>query len=335
MSALFDRAIQCRRYLRILSRVKDQQWARLLMDKRAWPEGLRLDRESGMLIIDDLGLGISHANVFMLQRLDLVRTLSRDAGVTFQGTDSGEIEARFNGITLILKTAEELSILEVLLFEHCYDFISSNSVVILDVGMNVGIPALFFAAKDSVKAVYGFEPFPETYAAAERNFNLNAAKEKITAYNFGLSNSDQSIEADYSPEFKASARTSGLPAYLAEMDGAQNLDIQKIRISLKDAGEVMRPILAKHPNSSIVVKMDCEGGEHQIIPSLEAAGLLEAIDVIMLEWHEPGPVIIENILNRAGFVILTPGRHQVIGGEHMGFLYAVRNAGLLSGEAAS
>jgi len=309
------------------------------MEKRAWPEGLRLDPSTGQLIINDLGLGIDRANVFMLQRLDLVRSLSKDANVTFLRTDAGEIEAEFDGVKLVLKTAEELSILEVLLLEHCYDFVSSDSVVVLDIGMNVGIPALFFAAKESVKAVYGFEPFPETYADAERNFSLNASKEKITAYNFGLSDSDESIEADYSPEYKASARTSGLPAYLTETNNPQALGIQKIHISLKDAGEVIRPILAKHANSSIVVKMDCEGGEHQIIPSLEAAGLLEAIDVFMLEWHEPGPAIIEDTLSRAGFVILTPGRDHVIGGEHMGFLYAIkntrRNAGLSRGEVAS
>lgn len=72
-------------------------------------------------------------------------------------------------------------------------------------------------------------------------------------------------------------------------------------ISVKNAGDVLLPIIERHSKSNIVLKMDCEGEEYGIIEILSERGLLPRIDFVMLEWHYHGKERILSILEKEGF----------------------------------
>ena len=47
--------------------------------------------------------------------------------------------------------------------------------------------------------------------------------------------------------------------------------------------------------------MDCEGAEYEVLEDLSATGTLKNVDLIMIEWHDKGAQIIEELLINSGF----------------------------------
>ena len=70
------------------------------------------------------------------------------------------------------------------------DALLPNNPVILDIGANVGNHTLYWLLKSPKKAkhIYSFEVIDETYDILKKNVEINNLKDKVTLYNFGLSN---------------------------------------------------------------------------------------------------------------------------------------------------
>lgn len=58
---------------------------------------------------------------------------------------------------------------------------------ILDVGANIGWFSLWFAQQRPAAQIHAFEPLPDNYRFLVRNINTNQLSERITAYQYGLS----------------------------------------------------------------------------------------------------------------------------------------------------
>lgn len=184
-----------------------------------------------------------------------------------------------------------------------YYFDCSSESIVIDIGMNIGLACLFFAQKDDVSDIYGFEPFKPTYEQALFNFDLNACyKNKIHPFNIGLGDKDELLKVDYY------GRSPGKMSVIKSIDELhpdrkKKYDIKNQEVIIKNTSEVLMPIIEKHTNKKIILKCDTEGSEKKIFESLESSNLLSKIDIVMAEYHFSYDNDLLKILKGNGFVI--------------------------------
>ena len=172
---------------------------------------------------------------------------------------------------------DDLTFIGELYFRNTYNFVFAKPTCVIDVGMNIGLATLFFAAKENVREVHGYEPFPKTFERALANIELNSAHAgKIHANNFGL--------ADKNGEVIVTVPAGQLSGMNSTRSAGRGISIP---IEIRDASETFRPIVEKARQSglSVVAKIDCEGSEFAVFESLESRGLLDQISGLMVEWH--------------------------------------------------
>lgn len=175
-----------------------------------------------------------------------------------------------------------------------YHFEINEKYVMFDIGLNLGITSLHKAQDKNCVQIYGWEPFIPTFKLAKNNMALNQTlSQKITIFNYGLGNKDETLKINYNPQKPGS------------MSSVKNIftecrDVEKIHI--KKASAVLKPLFAKH-KEKIFLKIDCEGAEKQILPDLDASGLIKKVDIIIMEWHFEDPKWIVDLLSKNGFVV--------------------------------
>lgn len=231
------------------------------------------------------------------------------------GRIGGERVMRLQGLTFNAHCYDDVNFVDELFFKSAYNFQTTAETCVIDVGMNVGLASLLFAAQPSVKEVHAFEPFPATYERALANLRLNPAlAAKIKANNIGLSDRDET-STFLIPETSDSGGQA-----TRSVEGGVPVDL-----ALRDAAAALRPIIAsaKARGLQVIAKIDCEGAEFALFESLARAGLLEEIHAFMVEWHRvfPGRTqqeLIQPLLDRGFIAIdLTPPTGN-------GFFYAAR-----------
>ncbi|MCI9464223.1 MAG: FkbM family methyltransferase [Lachnospiraceae bacterium] len=186
------------------------------------------------------------------------------------------------------------------------NFLQENAVVI-DIGMNIGAVSLYFASKEWVSKVYGFEPFPDTFQQALDNFELNDIhiKRKLYPMNVALSDKEEDIEVAVNSE------NTGWRSIMSKAD-----DKRKEKISCKDASEEIRKIIDENGDKKVILKVDTEGSEFAIFNSIKRTDLLHKIDAIMIEYHR-NPKEIIDLLSSYCF-------KSFVVGEKIGMIYAVK-----------
>jgi FkbM family methyltransferase len=190
---------------------------------------------------------------------------------------------------------------------------NTNDYVMIDIGLNLGIASLFLAKQKNITKIYGFEPFKPTFENALINLKNNPElAQKIEAYNFGLGDRDQETQLSYNPL---------LPGAMSSVQDLfqDHAGTWKESILLKEATEVLKPILSRH-KELFFLKMDCEGAEFKILENLDQSGLLKKIDLIIMEWHSPNPDPLIAILNNNGFICSS--RKDA---ENIGMIIAFKN----------
>ena len=227
--------------------------------------------------------------------------------------EEGSVFFIVDNLKLQVNTAEELFIINEIFFEGCYNFIvSSQSVIVLDIGMNVGFASVYFANKTYVDKVYGFEPFPQTYAAAEINLGYNLQQaEKIVPLNYGLGNATKEVQVPYS-----SVAIGRNKSTLSEV-GESNLPSVKIKI--KHALKVIKKCIEENKDKTFLIKMDCEGAEFDIFSSLSKEPIHEQVKGFMIEWHFSEPDVITQFLEDCKFKMIKTNL-----GIESGLIYAFR-----------
>lgn len=150
------------------------------------------------------------------------------------------------------------------------DYLATESVkVVVDLGSNVGISALYFLSRNQRSRCYLFEPDPR-----------NTEKLKLNLAGF---------ESRYSLQEDAVSDTSGTLQFGIESTGRYGglgLDTgEYIKVNCLDINEVLREILANEQTIDIL-KIDTEGVEIQTVEAIEK-DLLRRIRKIYLEAAPP------------------------------------------------
>ena len=178
--------------------------------------------------------------------------------------------------------------------EYEYECTLDNSVVVIDVGMNVGISVLWFANKKNVEAVYGYELFEPIYMQAKYNLNKNPhISKKVKMYNYGLGDGDKKINGVYYEEHCTASR-------MTEEENPKWESVH-VTVDVKDAGTELKSIL-KEDDKIYVLKMNCEGAEYEIVPSLIRSDVLKQVDVLLIETHDGREEEMFALLKNSGFV---------------------------------
>ena len=233
--------------------------------------------------------------------------------------EQAKITADADGITFALQTSTGATVFNEVFIHNEYSFsIGDEPCAVFDIGMNEGLASLYFASYANVTHVYGFEPFPMTYEKAIGNFRMNRAdiRDKIKAFPFGLSDGEREEEFTYLPEFPGHMRT----VHDGPDDWSKTAERLKAHVVLKDAGNVLSDLFAKHADKNIVMKIDCEGAEYGIFKSLSREGLIAKVRIYIMETHYGKEAMIKKLLKENGFAFFD----QYSGGpSKIGKIYAV------------
>jgi len=204
-----------------------------------------------------------------------------------------------------------------------YRFDLGAPCIVIDIGMNIGLASLYFASRNDVKQVYGYEPFKPTYDQALFNFRINPdCAGKIHPYNFGLGDKEDQLTLDYYA--KAPGRMSTVKA-ISEIPHSAKYPTVRQTVQIRRASQAVGPILEQHKGERIVLKCDTEGAEKEIFLDLDAAGMLRRMDVIMAEYHFSRDTDLVELLKRNGFVFFQQRTVTLQTGD-FGIIRAVRKS---------
>lgn len=310
-----------RTVLRNFMCVHDWQFSRALAVARVSSRGLSVVGDS--LRVHYLGISIPRQSSSIVQNIPDALLLRRKLGVRFCNAAEG-IVATFGHFKIRITSGEEIFILREIFLHGVYNFgIQSKDIVVWDIGMNVGIASLYFAAHPCVRAVLGYEPFRPTFDAARLNFALNPGlASKITPRNCGIGAQATVTRAEYLSTWKGSIGVGGIREGVRNRPRLDGGEITVENVELAAADCVLRSILDDYPDCTIVAKIDCEGSEYEIIRCLDKKGLLGHLSAIMLEWHQRGPEELERALHHRGFVTYSQSSSDGIG-----MIYATKQGG--------
>lgn len=224
--------------------------------------------------------------------------------------------AFLNDLQFYIESTEEFFILKEIFVETDYNYITQQESIVIDIGTNVGIAALFFSQFSFIEKIYCFEPVPDTYAQAKYNFSLNSQAHKIEVFkNIGLGNIERNETFLYNKEVKGNTGIRGnlSPSY------KQTKNVAEIDVIIKNASNELLPIIQANLSRKVILKVDCEGSEYEIFETLNETKLLQKFDVVMMEWHDRGPKELLEILSANGFQSFSKNLSPI-----SGIIYAYR-----------
>ena len=251
-----------------------------------------------------------------LLEYSFLHTLAK-AGVTFRFSEDHRLQAFWRDLVVYVAARDQPYILNELLIGHVYDFYIPGDVVVLDIGANVGMTALYMAHRMPNAFVHGFELVPSTFRQALDNVALNPALlSRIELHNYGISDGDRSVEIEYSDDFPGSATLPQVGTLPSRLPNA------RAQCAVRDIATVWQELGLHTGHRTVVLKIDCEGSEYVILRRLEQLKLLPHIAFVAMEWHrfneDHRPQDLRERFERNGFLVISAGLES----DAAGMMYA-------------
>jgi FkbM family methyltransferase len=253
------------------------------------------------------------------ETLAIIAEIQEAGGIVADGRHH-EKSIIMGGVHIDAETHQDIFIVNEVFAHKLYDIRATANVVVLDVGMNVGIASLAFAATPLVEHVYGYELFVDTYERALKNIGKNPElQRRISTFAQGLWNKNERKTLRYNYRWKASLGLFAPPEFFRD-----SVSFVQRNVELVDAAQSIQAIKVAHPNSLLIGKLDCEGAEYVILERWHEANLINAFAGFMIEWHSVDGKTGQDffaLLEQAGFVL----QHTKDSTHEFGMVYAVHS----------
>ncbi|MDB5118121.1 MAG: FkbM family methyltransferase [Mucilaginibacter sp.] len=237
---------------------------------------------------------------------ELISRMAQYTSFSFEDEEMIASVSLNNHVTnIIIRNYDSLSTVEDVFISKTYSFdhdITDNFIVI-DIGLNIGIAALYFATFPSVKKVYGYEPFQLNYLIAKKNLELNPGlSKKIIVQNTGVGSKNKLLRVPFMNEGDVGFSTTDFA--ISSVQNNSNKTAKYVDVNLIGINEVLKEVFENDfANEKIYLKLDCEGAEYEILQALSDNNELKCISVIELEWHYQGAKELMDILEKNNFQI--------------------------------
>ncbi len=261
-----------------------------------------LKREGQWVVFQETGNKIAIVQLTQFEfSINHLIELLQNHKVTVLDAKQDSFIAQIAGLKFKVASLSNMAVLYEVFKEEIYGVhLLKQDLLVLDIGMNVGVASHFFANNPQVKAVHGFEPFPQTFQEATANLALNPQlQDKLFMHPYGVSNVSETREITLFDSGLLSAST------MASDNSVYGKQVGKtVEVYLRSMVSILEELLPQYPNSSVLLKIDCEGEEYAIFDSLKGTNYLSRVDGILVEWHEKGYAGIAAQLKEAGFQFL-------------------------------
>lgn len=183
------------------------------------------------------------------------------------------ITLRASGFRFIVRSAMDAWIIKETCLDREYETLSlpiQDGWTVVDIGASLGDFALLAASGHPNTVVYAYEPFPGSFELLERNIRLNRA-DNVRTLPHAVGSREGSCTLDTSAEPVMAGR------FRATATERRSVEVQGTTLDriFADLGLTRCDYL----------KIDCEGGEFDILFSTSAA-TLDRIDRVCLEYHD-------------------------------------------------
>jgi len=272
--------------------------------------------QSNNQVLEQLGFPVKNSiPIYIRNSIRYLRDLHQIPNTKFI-LNVDNLQILIKELNFTVTTQEEIFILREIFVDGIYNFEFSQPCIVIDIGMNVGFSSLFFAKKNTVHKVFGYEPFKPTYLRALQNIQQNPEiSQKIEAINLGISNQNETRTVNYCDSNKGSVTITDDKNFSQKIGSK----ITREKVSIIAADEVLLKISQEYCDKPIICKIDCEGSEYAIFKSLESFKREQLPDAFMVEWHYKGPQEIINFFSSKNYFINWFGNDKGIG-----MLYATK-----------
>jgi FkbM family methyltransferase len=280
----------------------------------------QFSRMNGEVVLRDTSIAVNAANARLLTSAGpMIQRMASSNHSQWTALPGGKLQVRHHDFTFELTTFEDVFVFAEIFYNGVYELTNPDPGIVIDIGANIGLSSLFFASKPWVSRVFSFEVFKPTAAVARTNIDLNPQlRDKITLNDYGLGGKNETLSAQYTPEWKANLSREGIPKNFPATVAPWTETI-----TIRDAAECFGDILDSVPSLPVIVKMDCEGAEWDILPRLHDSGRLNRVVHLILEYHHKNPEPIEQMLLTSGFSVI---RRMTPSSTYLGLIYATRVA---------
>ena len=211
-----------------------------------------------------------------------------------------------SGIRLRIPTPHDLVTAWVILVRDEYP-IPAGCRTVLDVGANIGAFSCLVCRLCPQAEVIAVEPVPSTYRVLLENVAINGMSGRITLVPSGLA-AESGRKVIY---------VSDVSAFSSMFRSPGRAD-QPLEIETRSLRDLLDVFCKKYPEGCDLLKLDCEGAEHEAILASSAEDL-RRIRHIVMEYHPVAPLqpTLEHLL-ACGFSIVRHDPHgRDLGAIHL------------------
>ncbi len=147
------------------------------------------------------------------------------------------------------------------------DYLANKKLIVVDIGANVGLFALYMKLLRAESVIHCFEPAPATLQLLHANINhMN----DVHIHPFGISNCSKKVTMALHPY---NTGENSIKFVSPESD-------QEVEISIRNAADTMNRLQLQTID---VLKIDTEGCEVEILESLQP--MINRVGIILVEYH--------------------------------------------------